>query len=129
MLRTRASIPARSSASRLPRRSSSEATPPLSEGPSLASAGAAVVVSGAGLSRGGAFAAFAPASNGAAQLQVARALGQRGQPVGDRAVRQHGEHGEAAVDAEAEERADHPALDAADAGGRRQHVAERADVV
>src|SRR3954469_12732174 len=38
----------------------------------------------------------------------------RGKPEPDRAVGQHGDHREPVVHAEADERADHPAVDAAD---------------
>ena len=49
------------------------------------------------------------------------------QPEREGAVDEHGDDGEPAVDAERRERADHPAVDAADAARQRQQVAEHPD--
>ena len=63
-----------------------------------------------------------------------RAEGERrpgaiGQPEGEEAVGEHGDDRGGGVDAEGDERADHAAVDAADAAGERERVGEHADEV
>jgi hypothetical protein len=68
-----------------------------------------------------------PARNRLAQLHVREGAGQRRQPERERPVDEHGDHREARIDAEGDERADHPALHAADPARCRQEVADHAD--
>src|SRR3954466_13932475 len=72
---------------------------------------------------------FPPPGDGTPQLEARDRAGDRRQPERDRAIRQHRDDRQAAVDAEADERADHAAVDAADTARKRQQVAEHADEV
>src|ERR671932_2955988 len=70
---------------------------------------------------------FPPAGHGTPQLEEGDRSRDRRKPERERAVRQHGDDREPVVDAEADERPDHPAVDPADPAGQRQQVAEHAD--
>src|SRR5437588_8448863 len=70
-----------------------------------------------------------PAPHGYAQPQVADDPGDRGQPERDRAVGEHANHRTAGRNPERRERADHPALHAADPTGQRQQAPKRSDDV
>src|SRR4051794_37147128 len=60
---------------------------------------------------------FPPPGDGTPKLEERDGAGDRRQPERERPVREDGDAREAAVHAEADERADHPAVDAADPAG------------
>src|SRR6478672_9666312 len=66
---------------------------------------------------------FPPARDGTPELEERDRPRDRRQPERERAVRQHRDDGEAIIDAEPDERADHAAVHAADAARQRQEVA------
>src|SRR6476620_11571268 len=69
----------------------------------------------------------APALDRPAQLEVRHDAGDERQPEREGAEDEDGDDGEAGVDVERGEGADHAALHPADAAGHRQQVAEHAD--
>ena len=68
-----------------------------------------------------------PASDGAPQGEVGDGAGDDRQPEDEAAVSEHRQQRKLGLDAERDQRADHAAVDPADAAGERQQVGEHAD--